>query len=81
MKLNTEISPESINDLNDKYFDGLSLSNDEKLALINFERYRIAKLNAAASDAEFKFVYLKIRAMANLSSYKFFLDNDISQLC
>lgn len=81
MKFDTKILPESINDLNDKYFDGVPLTETEKLALSNFDQYRINRLNAAKSDAEFKLIYLKIQAMANLSSYQYFLRNDITQFC
>jgi len=81
MKFDTKILPESINDLKDKYFDGIPLSDEEKMALTNFDQYRIQRLNMVKSDAEFKLIYLKIQAMANLSSYKSFLSNDISQLC
>ena len=73
MTLEKEISSESINDLRDKYFDNMSLTHEEKLALHNFDQFRINKLNAVKNDAEFKLVYIKIQAMANLSSYRFFL--------
>ena len=79
MKFDTKILPESINDLNDKYFDGVPLTEDEKLALSNFDQYRLNRLSAAKSDAEFKLIYLKIQAMANLSSYQYFLRNYITQ--
>lgn len=77
MKFENKILPESINDLRDKYFEGQPLTDAEKLALSNFDQYRIRKLNAVASDSEFKMEYLKIQAMANLTSYTYFLKNDI----
>jgi len=76
MSFDTKILPISINDLKDRYFDGLPLSDKEKMALHNFDQYRLVKLNGAKSDTEFKLVYLKIQAMANLSSYKYFLNSD-----
>jgi hypothetical protein len=79
MKFDTKILPVSINDLKDKYFDGLKITEEEKLALSNFDQYRINRLNAAKSDTEFKLCYLKIQAMANLSSYKYFLNTDLLQ--
>lgn len=81
MKLDSKILPVSINDLKDKYYDGLPLTQEEEMALSNFDQYRIQKLNAAKSDAEFKLVYLKIQAMANLSSYRYFLNLDLLQSC
>ncbi len=81
MKLDSKILPVSINDLRDKYYDGLPLTQDEEMALSNFDQYRIQKSNAAKSDAEFKLVYLKIQAMANLSSYRYFLNLDLLQSC
>lgn len=79
MKFDTRILPISINDLRDKYFDGAELTAEEELALNNFDQYRIQKLNAAKSGAEFKLSYLKIQAMANLSSYRYFLNMDLLQ--
>jgi len=76
MKLDTKILPVSINDLRDKYFDGVPLSEEEEVALRNFDQYRIERLNAAKSDAEFKLCYLKIQAMGNLSSFRYFLNLD-----
>ncbi|MFT5819907.1 MAG: hypothetical protein ACI8ZM_001132 [Crocinitomix sp.] len=81
MKFDTKILPISINDLKDKYFDGADLSREEELALSNFDQYRINRLNAAKSDAEFKLCYLKIQAMANLSRYQKFLNTDSLQSC
>lgn len=82
MNFDTKIIPISINDLKDKYFDDLELSKEEKLALCNFDQYRINRLNAAKSDAEFKLCYLKIQAMANLSSFKHFLNLEgLQQSC
>lgn len=78
MKFDSKILNESINDLKDKYFDGVALTDEEKIALSNFDQYRLAKLNAAKSDTEFKLIYIKIQAMANLSSYRYFLNIDLS---
>ncbi len=81
MKFDTKILPVSINDLKDKYFDNLELTQEEELALRNFDQYRINRLNETKSDAEFKLCYLKIQAMANLSSYRYFLNMDSLQSC
>ena len=54
----TQIGVITINDLKDRYFDGIPLSEEEKKALRNFDQYRLEKLNASKSDQEFKLVYL-----------------------
>jgi len=77
MKVETKLLPVSINDLRDKYFDDLPLTEDEERALDNFDQYRLQQLNAAKNDEEFKIKHLKIQAMANLSSYRYFLDVDL----
>lgn len=79
MKFDTKILPISINDLKDNYFDGLEITSEEELALSNFDQYRIDELNAAKTDLEFKICYLKIQAMANISSYHYFLNMDSLQ--
>ncbi len=76
MSFDTQIGAITINDLKDRYFDGFPLSEEEKKALHNFDQYRLEKLNGSKSDQEFKLVYLKIQAMANLSPYKDFLNSD-----
>ncbi len=81
MKFDTKILPISINDLKDKYFDGSPLTEEEEIALTNFDHYRIERLNAVKSDAEFNLCYLKIQAMANLWSYRSFLNLDRIQSC
>lgn len=77
MKVETQLLPVSINDLRDKYFDDLPLTEEEERALDNFDRYRLQQLNAAKNDEEFKVIFLKIQAMANLSSYRYFLYVDL----
>lgn len=68
--------PTSINDLRDKYYDGVELSEDELLAIQNFDNYRIAYLNASENEEEFDKRYLELQAKANLASYTEFLDLD-----
>ena len=80
MSINTKILPISINDLRDKYFDGLHLTQEEESALRNFDQYRIQKLNSAKSDMEFKLYYIKIQALANISSYRYFLNSGLGNL-
>lgn len=74
MKIDTKIAVITVNDLNDKLFEGENLSNDELLAISNFEKFRLEKLNGVTSDLEFKLIYHKIQVMANLSPYTIFLN-------
>ena len=74
MKIDTKIAVITVNDLNDKLFEGENLSNDELLAIGNFEKFRLEKLNGLTSDLEFKLIYHKIQVMANLSPYTIFLN-------
>jgi hypothetical protein len=66
--------PVSINDIRDKYFDDLPLSQEEDLALKNFDKYRMEYLNSAPNEEVFEKRYLELQAKANLSSYTEFLD-------
>jgi hypothetical protein len=63
----------SINDLADREFSGKKLSKAEKEALNNFERYRLAKLNAITDDMAFHDLYRQLQVMANLADYTEFL--------
>lgn len=67
-------APVSINDLRDKEYNGEKLSKKEKLALISFDKYRIAILNSQTSEGAFQCKYLELQAMANLTSYEEFLE-------
>jgi hypothetical protein len=64
----------SINDLRDREFNGESLSEDEKLALHNFDRFRIEELNAIHNDMEFHERYRQLQVMANLADWKDFME-------
>jgi len=66
--------PTSINDLRDKYYDGVALSEKELLAIQNFDKYRIEYLNSSKDEEEFDKRYLELQAKANLASYTDFLD-------
>lgn len=65
--------PTSINDLRDKYYDGLELSEDELLAIQNFDKYRIEYLNSSENEEEFDKRYLELQAKANLASFRDFI--------
>jgi hypothetical protein len=64
----------SINDLRDREFNGDALSEEEKSALANFDRYRIDILNAQKTDMDFHENYRQLQVMANLADWKDFLD-------
>jgi len=65
--------PTSINDLRDKYYDGQELSEDELLAIQNFDKYRIDYLNSSETEDQFDTRYLELQAKANLSNFVDFL--------
>jgi hypothetical protein len=69
----------SINDLSDKEFSGKQLNDEEKLALSNFEKYRLAKLNAVHDDMAFHELYRQLQVLANLADYKEFLNGEYSK--
>lgn len=73
MKTKTTLLHVSINDLRDKYFSGNSLSKEEKLALVNYDGYRIKYLNESKDEDEFQKRYLEMQAKANLTNYTEFL--------
>ncbi len=72
-------SVESINDLRDKEFGGLSLSADERFALSNFDRYRISILNSQTEKEKFHYKYRQLQVIANLSDWREFIARDFSQ--
>lgn len=63
----------TINDLREKDFNNKELSHQERLALKNFDRYRITELNNQVSESLFNKKYLQLQVMANLSPYSEFL--------
>lgn len=70
----------SINDLREKEFNGLSLSGEERLALKNFDKFRISELNKQQSDMDFHKRYRELQVMANLGDYKEFLNEKYLKL-
>jgi hypothetical protein len=68
----------SINDLRDKEFSGIKLTADERLALSNFDRYRISVLNAQSDETKFHYQYRQLQVIANLSDWQEFLKNDFA---
>lgn len=68
----------SINDLRDKEFSGNKLSSEEKLALSNFDRYRIQVLNSQTDEEKFHYHYRQLQVIANLSDWHEFLGERFS---
>ena len=64
----------SINDIKDKYFDGEPLSQEEHLAMQNYDRFRLLYLNASEDESDFDQRYFQLQVMANLHPYTEFLD-------
>lgn len=63
----------SINDLRDKEYSGQALTEEEKRALQNFDKYRLAQLSSQKNERDFHNKYIQLQAMANLSPYWEFL--------
>lgn len=68
----------SINDLRDKEFSGVKLSAEEKFAISNFDKYRIAVLNSQTEEEKFHYQYRQLQVIANLSDWREFLREDLS---
>jgi hypothetical protein len=66
--------PVSINDIRDKYFEDIPLTDEERRALTNYDKYRMDYLNAAPTEEIFEARYLELQAKANLASYTEFLN-------
>lgn len=66
----------SINDLRDFDYSGQPLSHQQRLALKNFERYRIHELNQQLSEEDFHKKYAQIQVMANLHPFIEFLKEE-----
>lgn len=65
--------PVSIDDLRDKEFAGKSLTEEERRAIENFDRFRVEYLEKAEDDEDFQRRYFQLRSWANLNSYEDFL--------
>jgi hypothetical protein len=66
----------TINDLREKDYNNVELSPRERLAIKNFDRFRITELNKQKSESQFHNKYLQLQVMANLSPYEEFLKED-----
>lgn len=66
----------SINDLRDAEYKGTDLTPQQRLALKNFDRYRIAVLNKQRSETAFHKAYHQLQVQANLAPYDEFLKEE-----
>ncbi len=67
----------TINDLKDREFSNKEISHKERLAIINYDRYRLNMLKKVQHDEhKFQQVYLKLQAQANLLPYTEFLKEE-----
>ena len=66
----------SINDLREKDYQNIDLSTNERVALKNYDRYRISELNKQTSEAKFHNRYMQLQVMANLSPFDEFLKEE-----
>ena len=66
----------SINDLRDVEYNEGELTPQERLALKNFDRYRISTLNMQKTEKQFHEAYMKVQVMANLTPYVEFLKEE-----
>lgn len=70
----------TINDLREREFNGKALSATEKLALANFDKFRISELNKQPDDISFHKRYRELQVMSNLGNYEEFLNEKYSKL-
>ena len=63
----------SINDLREKDYQDIALLPNERLAIKNYDRYRISELNKQTTEDQFHNKYMQLQVMANLSPYEEFL--------
>ncbi|MCO6500788.1 MAG: hypothetical protein J5I47_10475 [Vicingus serpentipes] len=66
----------SINDLRELEYKDLDLKPNERLALKNFDRYRIVELNKQKTEEQFHNKYMQLQVMANLSPFEEFLKEE-----
>lgn len=66
----------SINDLREFEYKGIVLTTQQRLAVINFDRYRIKQLNSQPTEQKFHQKYMQLQVMANLSPFEEFLKEE-----
>jgi hypothetical protein len=66
----------TINDLRDKEFRNERLTEEEAMALLNFDRFRLSELNKLTTDLDFNARYCQLQILANIAGYKEFLKEE-----
>jgi len=66
----------SINDLRELEYEGIDLTPNQRVALKNFDRYRIVELNRQKTEKQFHNKYMQLQVMANLSPFEEFLKEE-----
>ncbi len=66
----------SINDLRDLEFNKEDITPRQRLAIRNFERYRLKVLNDCRNENAFHKNFQQLQVMANLSPYEEFLKEE-----
>ena len=66
----------SINDLKELEFNEEELETNQRLALKNFDRFRISELNSQTSENKFHNKYMQLQVLANLTPYEEFLKEE-----
>lgn len=64
----------SINDLREMDYNNEELTPQQRLAILNYDRYRLVQLKKQTNDVNFNKTYLQLQVMANLHDYKEFLE-------
>lgn len=72
------VKVESVTDLREKDFSGISLSNGERLALSRYDAYRIWYLNSSETEDVFHKRYQELQAKAMLAPWAEFLSDSYS---
>lgn len=70
----------SINDLREKELSGQAISDSERLALVNFDKFRISELNRQQDDLAFHQRYRELQIIANLGDFREFLDDKYTRI-
>lgn len=66
----------TVNDLRDKEYNNKELTTNERIALKNYDRYRIKVLSQKITEKEFHSRYQKLQVMANLTPFEEFLKEE-----
>ena len=59
--------------MKEKELNGLSLTWEEKKAIVNYDSFRIKSLNEQKEEKAFHQKYMQLQVMANLGPYEEFL--------